>query len=84
MAASGGSSVSLNEMAFSKIANAPGAELPYREMAVTLVSVVRLVNPLLFAYQACLGTLTRPRAVGEHSSKKLQSKVSRGLYGCLS
>lgn len=65
LASSGGSTARVNHTTCSMIENFPGSALPSMEIAWTLRSFKREVNPLFCSYQSDLGDLTIARAIEE-------------------
>lgn len=78
LASSGGSTFNVNRITFSRIANEPGAELPWREMASTEIFVMRVLNPLFCWYQVSLGDLTIPSAIEERRVRIFSIKKEKG------
>lgn len=67
LADSGGSTANVNDTTFSKMPNLPGSELPSMEMAWTLTSVMRELNPAFAWSHVSLSALTIARAVEKYN-----------------
>lgn len=80
LADSGGSTANVNHTTFSMMPNLPGLELPSMEMAWTLTSVMRELNPLFAWYHESLSALTIARAVEESNVRMVPIKKGGGEW----